>query len=131
MVTKREFGLTRKKFLLFFLLANLGTPHLHARQKEIELEQITVEQGLSQNFVEYIYQDSKGFMWFGPHDCLNLYHCYTFKVYSTSATDTTAISGNNNSVFMLARTTVFDKSTEFEIIPEGLANYSQTPFVAA
>ncbi len=130
MVTKREFSLTQKKNLLFFLLTNLVTPHLHAQQKEIKFEHIIVEQGLSQNFVECIYQDSEGFMWFGLHDGLNRYDGYTLKVYSARRNRYNGHLRQQQCLHTGAHF-VFDKSTEFEAIPEVLANYSQTPFVAA
>lgn len=42
---------------------------------------IGIEQGLSNNFVRCIYQDKKGFMWFGTYDGLNRYDGYEFKIF--------------------------------------------------
>lgn len=42
---------------------------------------LSIEQGLSNNSVRCIYQDHKGFMWFGTYDGLNRYDGYTFKVF--------------------------------------------------
>lgn len=50
--------------------------------------QITTEEGLSQSHVKTIYQDSRGFMWFGTDDGLNRYDGRTFKIYT---------AGNNTS----------------------------------
>lgn len=51
------------------------------RQQNIKFERITIEEGLSQNTVKAVLEDSKGFLWFGTEDGLNRYDGYTFKVY--------------------------------------------------
>ncbi len=40
-----------------------------------------IDQGLSNNVVITIYQDYKGFMWFGTYDGLNRYDGYGFKIF--------------------------------------------------
>ena len=40
-----------------------------------------IEQGLSNNSVRCLYQDKKGFMWFGTYDGLNRYDGYEFKIF--------------------------------------------------
>ncbi|HVV06415.1 MAG TPA: two-component regulator propeller domain-containing protein [Puia sp.] len=40
-----------------------------------------IEQGLSNNSVRCIYQDKRGFLWFGTFDGLNCYDGYDFKVF--------------------------------------------------
>ena len=55
---------------------------------------ITKEDGLSQNYISSIVQDSKGFMWFGTLDGLNCYNGYNFKIYYSKPDDTTSISCN-------------------------------------
>src|SRR5688572_20839238 len=40
-----------------------------------------IDQGLSNNSVRCIYQDHKGFMWFGTYDGLNRYDGYQFKIF--------------------------------------------------
>jgi signal transduction histidine kinase/ligand-binding sensor domain-containing protein/DNA-binding response OmpR family regulator len=40
-----------------------------------------IEQGLSNNSVRCIFQDHRGFMWFGTYDGLNRYDGYSFKVF--------------------------------------------------
>lgn len=44
-------------------------------------KQLDIQNGLSQNSVFCITQDSKGFMWFGTKDGLNRYDGYSFKTY--------------------------------------------------
>lgn len=43
---------------------------------------ITLDDGLSENFVDYIYKDSEGFMWFATWAGLDRYDGYTFTHYS-------------------------------------------------
>jgi len=52
---------------------------------QIDFDHISVEQGLSQNTVLSILQDSLGFMWFGTGNGLNKYDGYTFTVYRATA----------------------------------------------
>lgn len=55
---------------------------------------LSINDGLSQNAVFAILQDSKGFMWFGTKDGLNRYDGYTFKIYQHNPFDTTSLSAN-------------------------------------
>lgn len=69
------------KFLLFLLLFGLGVnKNLFAQQNEL-FRHLTVKNGLSNNTVTAIIQDSKGFMWFGTEDGLNRYNGYSIDVY--------------------------------------------------
>ena len=63
-------------------------------QNVSDFKQITTDQGLSQSDVNAIFQDQKGFMWFGTHDGLNKYDGYNFKVYKPSNSQKNAISSN-------------------------------------
>jgi ligand-binding sensor domain-containing protein/signal transduction histidine kinase len=47
----------------------------------LRFDHIGIEQGLSQSSVHVIFQDSRGFLWFGTQDGLNRYDGYTFKTY--------------------------------------------------
>lgn len=47
----------------------------------LRFDHIGIEQGLSQSSVRAIFQDSRGFMWFGTEDGLNRYDGYTFKTF--------------------------------------------------
>jgi ligand-binding sensor domain-containing protein/signal transduction histidine kinase len=47
----------------------------------LRFDHIGIEQGLSQSSVRVIFQDSRGFLWFGTEDGLNRYDGYTFKTF--------------------------------------------------
>ena len=47
----------------------------------LRFDHINIEQGLSQSSVRVIFQDSRGFIWFGTEDGLNRYDGYSFKTY--------------------------------------------------
>jgi len=78
-------------YLLFFLTFyfNYGI----TTAQEYRFEHLTSENGLSQNTVLCILQDSEGFLWFGTFDGLNRYDGFGFKVYKTDPNDSTSILG--------------------------------------
>jgi ligand-binding sensor domain-containing protein/signal transduction histidine kinase len=47
----------------------------------LRFDHISIEQGLSQSSVQVIFQDSRGFLWFGTEDGLNRYDGYNFTIY--------------------------------------------------
>ncbi|NOQ71409.1 MAG: response regulator [Crocinitomix sp.] len=51
-------------------------------------------EGLSQNMVSSIIEDSEGFIWFGTHDGLNRYDGYNIVTYESNVLDTNSIIGN-------------------------------------
>jgi len=63
-------------------------------QSHISFNHLTVKDGLSQSAVTCIFQDSKGFMWFGTQDGLNRYDGYNFKVFKNNPSDTKSLSDN-------------------------------------
>ncbi|WP_291648671.1 sensor histidine kinase [Clostridium sp.] len=62
--------------------------------KNINFKRITIEDGLSQTSVEYLFQDSKGYMWIGTADGLNRYNGNKFEVFRYSKDKPNSISGN-------------------------------------
>jgi len=63
----------------------------HAQYDNINFTNISSKDGLSQNTIYKIFQDSRGFFWFGTEDGLNKYDGYKFKLFSDSFTDETNI----------------------------------------
>ncbi len=54
-------------------------------------EKVSIDEGLSNNYVTCIFQDSKGYIWIGTEDGLNRYDGKTIKIYNCN-------SKNNNSL---------------------------------
>ncbi len=80
----------------FFLLLCVGlacSPPA-AAQQHLLFDHLTVKQGLSQGDVLCIFQDSRGFMWFGTQDGLNRYDGYEFRVYKNDPQNPSTISEN-------------------------------------
>ena len=71
---------------LIFLLVN------QAFLQNVRFEHLTIENGLSQNTINCIFQDSRGFMWFGTQDGLNKFDGYNFTIFRHDPTDTNSIS---------------------------------------
>lgn len=69
----------RFTFLLVLLILFVGFSALHAIENKFEY--ITPEDGLSQGNIEFIFQDSKGFMWFGTFNGLNRFDGYDIRSY--------------------------------------------------
>jgi ligand-binding sensor domain-containing protein/signal transduction histidine kinase len=72
-------GMIRHTILFVGLL--LFTSMLAAQDEYIRFKRITINDGLSLSSVYNIYQDSKGFMWFGTEDGLNKYDGQNITVY--------------------------------------------------
>ena len=62
------------------------------RGSELRFRQITINDGLSLSSVYCIYQDSKGFMWFGTEDGLNKYDGQNITIYRPDPQDTNSLS---------------------------------------
>jgi hypothetical protein len=68
---------------------------LSAQYDDIKFNHITINDGLSNNIVRAIAQDSAGFMWFGTENGLNRYDGYTFKVYKHDPESPLSLSQNH------------------------------------
>ena len=81
-----------KWFKIFPLI--LFLPQLLVAQSNVRFNNLSVEHGLSQNTVICIFEDSRGFMWFGTQNGLNRYDGKNFKVYKHVVGDSTSLSSN-------------------------------------
>lgn len=92
----KYFFLARWKII--FLIGGLqlsGNPILLvARDSDIYFKSLVPEQSLSQLTISSIFQDSKGFLWFGTLDGLNRYDGYNIKVFQSSDKNPGSISSN-------------------------------------
>lgn len=82
-----------RRFLIITLLIITGTTALNAQT--IKFRNISTEQGLSVGFVQCVFQDSKGFMWFGTQDGLNKFDGYEMKVFRNNPKDPASLSNND------------------------------------
>ncbi|MDC0584356.1 response regulator [Bacteroidales bacterium] len=79
-----------KTKLLFILL----TFCYSAIAQNYAFESITANDGLSQNYINYIHQDAQGFMWFATNDGLDRYDGYEFKTYRFNADNGNGLNSN-------------------------------------
>lgn len=70
-------------------------PELYAQGDEIQFSHITIEDGLSLNVVTKVYQDKRGFMWFGTYNGLNRFDGYNFKVFLPRPLNPNSISNHS------------------------------------
>jgi signal transduction histidine kinase/ligand-binding sensor domain-containing protein/CheY-like chemotaxis protein len=79
----------------YLLLLFLITPLLaFAQRDEMIFQYLNTRNGLSQDHVNAIFKDHKGFMWFATDDGLNKYDGYQFTVYKHNSADPNSISNN-------------------------------------
>lgn len=78
----------------YLLLTLILLPLLATAQWNCSFTHYSSEEGLSQNSVMYILEDSKGFMWFATWDGINKFNGYNFKTYKASEDNTVSLSNN-------------------------------------
>jgi ligand-binding sensor domain-containing protein len=87
------------KHTLIFILTSLLSVTSGYSQATIQFKSLSVTDGLSQNSINAICQDQRGFIWIGTFDGLNRYDGYSFQVYRNKAGDTTSL--RSNAIFSL------------------------------
>ncbi len=91
----KNMNISRKLCLFSLLLCLLsGGVRMSAQSSKVKFEHISIEQGLSQSSVFSIFQDSRGFLWFGTLDGLNRYDGYTFTVFKSDPRRPNTLSNN-------------------------------------
>ncbi len=78
-------------FSVIVFFSGIVSAHINSDR----IENLTVEDGLSQNYIYSIFQDSRGFIWIGTKDGLNRYDGYGFRIYRNNSHDSTTLSNNN------------------------------------
>ncbi len=90
----------RKCWFLIAFLFTICTAY--CQQEYYRFIRLGIADGLSHSQVNTIYQDEKGFMWFGTLSGLNRFDGYEYKVFKTDPADTTSINDNYiSSIFPL------------------------------
>lgn len=85
------------KYCVFFYVVFLFlcVPWIISAEEPImRFKQISLDQGLSNNFVYCALRDSRGFMWFGTECGLNRYDGYEFLIYKHDQSDLKSLSNN-------------------------------------
>ena len=67
---------------------------LFAQKNIYKFSRLDIADGLSNNRVNCLYQDSSGFMWFGTPTGLNRYDGYKFKIFKHRAKDNSSLTDN-------------------------------------
>ncbi|MFC4701005.1 two-component regulator propeller domain-containing protein [Glaciecola siphonariae] len=95
LIVKHVFSAKRMHLLIklacSLICALLLCKFSYASIENVRFERFYVEQGLSQQSVTAIYQDSKGYMWFGTQEGLNRYDGRKFTSFTQSFDDPNAI----------------------------------------
>ena len=81
------------KFTITIFLFSIGC-YSTAYSQRIAFENLTVDNGLSQNSVLAIVQDGRGFMWYGTQHGLNKYNTRSFKIYKNDPADKSSLSSD-------------------------------------
>jgi len=81
------------RLIVAFLAVFIAPPcPVFAQAPRISFTKINNEQGLSNSTIETIFQDSRGFMWFGTRDGLNRFDGIKMLVFKNDITDSNSIS---------------------------------------
>ena len=86
-----------KKYWLAYFLCSIcftGIFTAKAQPGNIWFENYLAKDGLSGEIIHAIYQDKKGYMWFGTNEGLNKFDAYRFTAYRHIADDPSSISNN-------------------------------------
>lgn len=82
------------KYSLMFLCFLLCVRVTYSQNRELIFEKISIEEGLSQVYVNSIIQDKKGFIWIATQDGLNKFDGYVFKVYKPDSKSDNSLRSN-------------------------------------
>lgn len=114
-------GLLRFAFLLSVLWSVFALPLAQGQnaQSYIKFDRLSSDVGLSQNAVQAVVQDFRGFMWFGTQNGLNRYDGYEFQIFNQNSADSTSLSGN------YVQALLEDKHRQLWVSAGGLHRYNR------
>jgi signal transduction histidine kinase/CheY-like chemotaxis protein/ligand-binding sensor domain-containing protein len=84
---------TSLRYIAILLQVLCAVVLCHAQ--DLKFDHLSIDQGLSQGNVNYVYQDKLGFIWLATEDGLNIYDGYKFVVFRHDPDDSTSISNSN------------------------------------
>jgi signal transduction histidine kinase/ligand-binding sensor domain-containing protein/DNA-binding response OmpR family regulator len=76
------------------ILLQLVTTATYSQSQQLHFRHLGTKDGLSENNVNCIFQDSKGFVWIGTRDGLNRFDGTTFKIFKHNPKNPASISNN-------------------------------------
>ncbi|TFF38922.1 hybrid sensor histidine kinase/response regulator transcription factor [Mucilaginibacter psychrotolerans] len=85
----------RLKLYVFFVLCIILQQRAFAQKDNYEFSRLDITNGLSDNQVNCIFKDSKGFVWFGTTSGLNRYDGSKFKVFKRDNKNPNSLSENH------------------------------------
>jgi ligand-binding sensor domain-containing protein len=95
MINKKRLTKILSNLFSLMLSAVLFCSNLaNAQSKPVIFDRFNTRDGLSQNKIFDIVQDTLGFIWIGTEDGLNRYDGYEFKVYKNDPNDIGSLSNN-------------------------------------
>lgn len=81
-------------FYFLLLIYSFAVSPTFSQVPNLKFKHINTEHGLSNSTIETIYQDSRGFMWFGTRDGLNRYDGNSMVIFKHDLKNSTSISDN-------------------------------------
>jgi signal transduction histidine kinase/ligand-binding sensor domain-containing protein/DNA-binding response OmpR family regulator len=85
----------RFKLYIFVILFNILSRQAYAQTDLYKFSHLDITNGLSDNQVNCIFKDEKGFVWFGTTSGLDRYDGYQFRIFRHSAKDNHSLSENH------------------------------------
>ncbi len=93
-LSKYSFLFMKKKFYLILLTLFYSITGF-AQYEDLKFERISIKEGLSQVVSNVLFCDSKGFLWIGTQDGLNIYNGYEFKIFRPNLEEPEKSINNN------------------------------------
>ncbi len=87
------------KLILIVLFGFLNLPQTSGQESRYVFSHLNVNDGLSQNQINCIFRDSKGFVWFGTNAGLNRFDGLNFEVFSEEKSENGSIKNNTINAF--------------------------------
>ncbi|WP_345948911.1 two-component regulator propeller domain-containing protein [Mucilaginibacter sp. PAMB04274] len=89
-----RFKILLRLFLLLFGVCRIMLGITYAQDNSLKFSHINISQGMSNSTIEAIFQDYRGFIWFGTRDGINRYDGYQMTIYKNSVQNIGSISDN-------------------------------------